>query len=57
MENLAHFCVEINTLSHSIVELFARGTPGSRAPFSPDELLESGTGIYLRGLGILKDQK
>ncbi|MGR3722319.1 TetR/AcrR family transcriptional regulator [Abyssibius alkaniclasticus] len=42
-------------LSHGIVELFARGTPGGRAPFSPDELLESGTGIYLRGLGILKD--
>jgi AcrR family transcriptional regulator len=40
-------------MSHGIVELFARGTPGSRAPFSPDELLESGTGIYLRGLGIL----
>jgi len=42
-------------MSHGIVELFARGTPGTRAPFSPDELLESGTGIYLRGLGILKE--
>lgn len=40
-------------LSHGIVELFARGAPGGRAPFSPEELLESGMGIYLRGLGLL----
>ncbi len=40
-------------MSHGIVELFARGEPGARSPFSPEELLETGTGIYLRGLGIL----
>ncbi|MEM7242787.1 MAG: TetR/AcrR family transcriptional regulator [Pseudomonadota bacterium] len=40
-------------MSHGIVELFARGEPGARSPFSPEELLEAGTGIYLRGLGIL----
>ncbi|MGB0498384.1 MAG: TetR/AcrR family transcriptional regulator [Rubricella sp.] len=40
-------------MSHGIVELFARGTPGGRAPYSPEELLESGTGIYLRGLGLI----
>ncbi len=40
-------------LSHGVVELFARGQPGSRAPFSADEMLESGTGIYLRGLGLI----
>ncbi|MCF6272987.1 MAG: TetR/AcrR family transcriptional regulator [Rhodobacteraceae bacterium] len=40
-------------MSHGVVELFARGTPGGRAPFSPEDLLESGTGIYLRGLGII----
>lgn len=40
-------------MSHGVVELFARGEPGARAPFSAEELLESGTGIYLRGLGIL----
>lgn len=38
-------------LSHGVVELFARG--GARAPYSAEEMLESGTGIYLRGLGIL----
>lgn len=40
-------------MSHGVVELFARGAPGGRAPFSPEELLESGIGIYLRGLGII----
>ncbi len=40
-------------MSHGVVELFARGEPGGRAPFSPEELLESGVGIYLRGLGLL----
>jgi len=42
-------------MSHGVVELFARGTPGGRAPYSPEDLLESGTGIYLRGLGIITD--
>jgi len=43
-------------MSHGVVELFARGQPGARAPFSPEELLESGTGIYLRGLGLLPNE-
>lgn len=42
-------------MSHGIVELFDRGEPGARSPFSPEELLESGLGIYLRGLGFLPD--
>lgn len=40
-------------LSHGVVELFARGQPGARAPYSAEEMLESGTGIYLRGLGLI----
>jgi AcrR family transcriptional regulator len=40
-------------LSHGVVELFARGKPGTRAPFSAEEMLESGTAIYLRGLGLI----
>jgi AcrR family transcriptional regulator len=40
-------------LSHGVVELFARGGPGRRAPFSPEDLLESGAAIYLRGLGLI----
>jgi AcrR family transcriptional regulator len=42
-------------LAHGVVELFGRGTPGRRAPFSPEDLLESASAIYLRGLGVLPD--
>lgn len=41
------------SMAHGVVELFMRGQPGGRAPFSAEELLESGIGIYLRGLGII----
>jgi AcrR family transcriptional regulator len=40
-------------MSHGVVELFGRGRPGSRAPYSAEEMLESGTAIYLRGLGLI----
>lgn len=40
-------------LSHGVVELFARNPAGSRSPFSAEDLLESGLGVYLRGLGLL----
>lgn len=40
-------------LSHGVVELFARGSPGTASPFPPEDLLESGIGIYLRGLGLI----
>lgn len=42
-------------LSHGVVELFGRGKPGGRSPISPAEMLESGTLIYLRGLGVIPD--
>ncbi|QMU57516.1 MAG: TetR family transcriptional regulator [Boseongicola sp.] len=41
-------------MSHGVVELFARGSPGTKSPFPPEDLLESGIGIYLRGLGLLE---
>ncbi len=41
-------------LSHGVVELFARGEPGTKSPFSAEDLLESGVGIYLRGLGLIE---
>jgi len=41
-------------LSHGVVELFARGSPGTKSPFPPEDLLESGIGIYLRGLGLIR---
>jgi AcrR family transcriptional regulator len=40
-------------MSHGVVELFARGNPGGNAPFPPEDLLETGIGVYLRGLGLI----
>jgi AcrR family transcriptional regulator len=40
-------------LSHGIASLFARGDEGRRRiPMPPEELLEAGVLVYLRGLGI-----
>lgn len=47
------FADHIWAMSHGVVELFARGQPGTRSPYSPEDLLESGIGIYLRGLGLV----
>ncbi len=41
-------------LSHGVVELFSRGKPGARSPYSPQDMLESGALIYLRGLGLIR---
>ncbi|MEM1360386.1 MAG: TetR/AcrR family transcriptional regulator [Pseudomonadota bacterium] len=49
----AMFSAHVWAMSHGVVELFARGAPGSKSPFPPEELLESGIGIYLRGLGLI----
>lgn len=47
------FSSHIWAMSHGVVELFARGRPGANTPFTPEDLLESGIGIYLRGLGLI----
>ena len=49
----AMFSAHIWAMSHGVVELFTRGAPGARSPFPPEDLLEAGIGIYLRGLGLL----
>jgi AcrR family transcriptional regulator len=49
----AMFSAHIWALSHGVVELYARTAPGTRTQFSPEDLLESGIGIYLRGLGLI----
>ncbi|MEL6205979.1 MAG: TetR/AcrR family transcriptional regulator, partial [Pseudomonadota bacterium] len=49
----AMFSAHIWAMSHGVVELFARGSPGAKSPFPPEELLEAGIGIYLRGLGLI----
>jgi len=47
------FSAHIWAMSHGVVELFARGAPGTRSQFPPEDLLETGIGVYLRGLGLL----
>lgn len=49
------FSAHIWAMSHGVVELYMRNAPGRAAPFSPDDLLESGIGIYLRGLGLIQE--
>lgn len=47
------FSAHIWALSHGVVELFARNSPGMQSPFDPEDLLESAIGVYLRGLGLI----
>ena len=48
--------LHIWALSHGIASLFARGDAGRRAlPMAPEELLEAGVLIYLRGLGVIAE--
>ncbi|MBY6089509.1 TetR/AcrR family transcriptional regulator [Pseudooceanicola sp. 502str34] len=46
------FSAHVWAMSHGVVELYARNA-GGRSPFSPEDLLETGIGIYLRGLGLV----
>ena len=46
-------CLHIWSMAHGIASLFARGDAGRRKlPMSPEELLEAGFLVYLRGLGF-----
>ncbi|MEM1350824.1 MAG: TetR/AcrR family transcriptional regulator [Pseudomonadota bacterium] len=47
------FSAHIWAMSHGVVELYLRNAPGRVSPFPPDDLLETGIGIYLRGLGLI----
>jgi AcrR family transcriptional regulator len=45
--------LHIWSLAHGIASLFGRGDAGRRTlPMSPEELLEAGVLVYLRGLGL-----
>lgn len=48
------FSAHIWAMSHGVVELYARNAPGTQSPFAPEDLLESGIGVYLRGLGLIR---
>ena len=48
--------LHIWALSHGIASLFGRGDAARRAlPMTPEELLEAGVLVYLRGLGLEKN--
>jgi hypothetical protein len=53
--------LHIWALSHGVASLFARGDSGRRPlPMTPEDLLEAGVLVYLRGLGLFappEDQK
>ena len=40
-------------MPHGVVELLARNSAGAQSPFAPDDLLDKGIGVDLRGLGVL----
>ena len=43
------------SMAHGIASLFGRGDAARRAlPMSPEELLEAGVLVYLRGLGVMQ---
>lgn len=50
------FSSHIWAMSHGVVELFMRGN-GTKSPFPPEDLLEAGIGIYLRGLGLISPDR
>jgi AcrR family transcriptional regulator len=48
--------LHIWAMSHGIASLFGRGDAARRAlPMPPEELLEAGVLVYLRGLGVTKE--
>ncbi|AQS48110.1 MULTISPECIES: TetR/AcrR family transcriptional regulator [Thioclava] len=48
---VAMVAAHVWAMSHGVVELYSR--EGNRAPYAPEDLLESGIGVYLRGLGLI----
>ena len=41
----AMFSAHVWAMSHGVVELFARNSPGTQSPVSPEDLLETGIGV------------
>jgi len=49
--------LHIWTMAHGVASLFAKeGRAARKVPMSPEEVLESGLLIYLKGLGVLPDE-
>ena len=50
--------LHIWAMSHGVATLFSQGGRAARkVPMTPEEILESGMLIYLKGLGVLPDEK
>ena len=50
--------LHIWSLAHGVASLFGRGDAARRKlPMSPEDLLEAGVLIYLRGLGFSTDRR
>jgi AcrR family transcriptional regulator len=50
--------LHIWAMSHGIASLFGRGDSARRSlPMTPEELLEAGVLVYLRGLGLMEPEK
>jgi len=50
--------LHIWALSHGVADLFVQARAGTvKTPLTPEEILESGMLIYLRGLGIVPDDE
>lgn len=47
----------IRALSHGVVQLFVRGDLKDHPTLTPEEVLKSGVGAYLRGLGIIPQEQ
>ena len=45
-------CDHIWALSHGVVELYGRKSSGASSKTKPEQILESGVGYYLKGLGL-----
>jgi len=50
--------LHIWTMAHGVASLFAQeGRASRKVPMSPEDVLESGLLIYLKGLGVLPDER
>ncbi len=50
--------LHIWTMAHGVASLFAQeGRASRKVPMSPEDVLESGLLIYLKGLGVLADEE
>ena len=52
LPSVSLICDHIWAMSHGVVELYGRKSLGATSKTKPEQILESGVGYYLRGLGL-----